>query len=62
MKAEHATFQQNKIRFLPDKYFSPVSNLVYGDKVALIIRDEPIVIVLIESRKLAQSYRNYFEL
>ena len=62
IKGMKTTFKLNKVRYLPDKYFSPVSTLIYGDKVALIIRDEPIVIVLIESKKLAQSYKNYFEL
>ncbi len=55
-------WKMNEIRFIPKEYQSPASTLIYGDKVAIFIDEEPILIILIESKKLAQSYRNYFKL
>jgi sugar-specific transcriptional regulator TrmB len=56
------TWKMNEIKFLPREYQSPASTLIYGDKVAIFIEEEPVLIILIESRKLAQSYKNYFNL
>ena len=55
-------WKMNEIRFVPKEYQSPATTLIYGDKVAIFIQEEPILIILIESKKLAQSYRNYFNL
>ena len=55
-------WEMNKIRFVPKEYQSPASTFVYGDKVAMFIYENPITIILIESKKLAKSYRNYFDL
>ena len=55
-------WKMNEIRFVPKEYQSPASTLIYGDKVAIFIDEEPILIILIESKKLARSYKNYFHL
>lgn len=52
----------NKIRFVGKEYQSPATTIIFGEKTAIFIHEEPILIILIESKKLAQSYRNYFEL
>lgn len=48
-------------RFIPEKFFNPTSTMVYGDKVAILIW-EPFIIIMIENKGLADSYRKYFEL
>jgi len=55
-------WEMNKIKFVPEEYQSPATTLIYGGKVAIFIQEEPILIILIESKKLAQSYKNYFNL
>jgi sugar-specific transcriptional regulator TrmB len=51
-----------EIRYLPEKYASPVSVNIYGDKTAIILwASEPIAIV-IKNNEISQGYRNYFEL
>lgn len=55
-------WKMNEIKFVPREYQSPASTLVYGDKVAIFIQEEPILIILIESKKLVQSYKSYFNL
>ena len=59
---ETPIWKLNKIKFLPKEYQSPAATIIYGNKVAIFIHEEPILIVLIESEKLAKSYRNYFNL
>ncbi|MBU0957712.1 MAG: hypothetical protein KKF56_02775 [Nanoarchaeota archaeon] len=52
-----------EIRYLPEKYASPVSVNIYGDKVTIILWNdkEPIAIV-IKNKEISEGYRNYFEL
>src|SRR3989344_258360 len=48
-------------RFLKKEYDSPVSTIVYGNKVAIIIWiEEPIGLVL-EGNEVSQSFRYYFD-
>jgi HTH-type transcriptional regulator, sugar sensing transcriptional regulator len=55
-------WKMNQIRYVSKEYQSPASTIVYGNKVAIFIHEEPITIILIESKKLSESYRNYFNL
>jgi sugar-specific transcriptional regulator TrmB len=48
--------------YLPKEYDSPAATTIYGDKVAFYIWTEPPVGIVIESERMAKSYRNYFEL
>jgi sugar-specific transcriptional regulator TrmB len=48
--------------YLPKEYDSPAATTVYGNKVAFYIWSEPPVGIVIESERMAESYRNYFEL
>lgn len=52
----------NQVKFISKEYQSPAATMIYGDKVAIFIHEEPILIILIESKKLVQSYKNYFNL
>jgi sugar-specific transcriptional regulator TrmB len=50
----------SEIRFLPEKYITPVGINIYGDKVATIVwADEPLAI-LINNKQIAEAYKKYF--
>lgn len=53
----------SEIRYLPQKYQSPLAVNIYGDKVALILwsKEAPLAIV-IKNKQISEGYRNYFEL
>jgi len=49
-------------RYIPKKYFSPSTTIIYANKIAMIVWTEPSVIILIENKEIADSYRSYFYL
>lgn len=53
----------SEIRYLPEKYTSPLAVNIYGNKVALIMwsKENPFAIV-INQKEIADGYRNYFEM
>lgn len=51
-----------EIRYLPEKYASPVSVNIYGDKTAIILWASQPYAIVIKSSEVAKGYRNYFEL
>lgn len=52
----------SEIKYLPQKYTSPVAVNIYGDKTAIILwAKEPIAIV-IKNPEISKGYRQYFEL
>jgi len=52
----------SEIKYLPQKYTSPVAVNIYGDKTAIILwAKEPIAIV-IKNLEISKGYRQYFEL
>ena len=53
----------SEIKYLPQKYSSPLALNIYGDKVAIILwsQDNPIAIV-IKNKEISQGYKKYFEL
>ncbi len=53
----------SEIRYLPEKYSSPLAINIYGNKVALILwsKENPIAIV-INDRAISEGYKKYFEL
>jgi len=61
-KQPHLTY-----RFLPEKYSSPTAIDIYGDRVVLFVNDnldapdENITIFMMVSKKLADSYKKWFE-
>jgi len=52
-----------EIRYLPQKYSSPLAVNIYGNKVAIILwsKENPFAIV-IKEKEIAEGYRKYFEL
>jgi len=55
-------WKMNTIKFVPKEYQSPAATFIYAEKVAFFIHEEPITIILIKSKKLSESYKNYFNL
>lgn len=53
----------SEIRYLPQKYSSPLAVNIYGDKVAIILwsKDNPLAIV-IKNKEISEGYKKYFEL
>ncbi len=52
-----------EIRYLPQKYSSPLAVNIYGNKVAIILwsKENPFAIV-IKQKEIAEGYKKYFEL
>jgi len=48
--------------YLPKEYDSPASTTVYDNKVAFYIWSDPPLGILIESKRMADSYKRYFKL
>lgn len=53
----------SEIKYLPEKYSSPMAINIYGDKVAIILwsKENPIAIV-IKNVEISDGYRKHFEL
>ena len=48
-------------RTIPKRYFSPTPTFIFGDTVCIEIW-EPLMIIFIKNKQLAESYRKHFEL
>lgn len=46
---------------MPQPLLGDKSNIIYADKVAIFSVERDVFVVLIESKHIAQSYRNMFE-
>ena len=57
------TPKDNKIRYSPDKYTTPMALSIYGDNTNILIFSEgnPITIQ-IKNKHVANSFRNYFQI
>ena len=57
-------FGLTNTKYIPDEYNIPISTVIYGNKVWIMLpagkHDQ--VSILIESKNIADSYRNYFKL
>ena len=53
----------SEIRYLPQKYSSPLAVNIYRDKVAIILwsKDNPLAII-IKNKEISEGYKKYFEL
>ena len=61
-KTKQVKIAYGKFKFIPDKYDSPTTTFIYGNNVVIIIWGEVPIAVLIESKEVSKSYKNYFEL
>lgn len=53
--------KNTQIKSLENRFFSPTTTAVYGDKVAIFIWSEPYSVALINDKEVARSYLSYFE-
>ena len=51
-----------EIRYLPQKYESPVAVNIYGNKTAIILWAKQPIVIAIREKEIANAYKNYFEL
>src|SRR3989338_3436769 len=49
-------------KYLPGAVNSPSTTTIYGDKVSFFIWSDPVLSILIESKRMAESYRKYFQI
>ena len=56
------TLKLMEVRYLPVDASTPTSNLIYGNKIAMVVllKNEPYA-TLIESKELKEIYKEYFE-
>ena len=53
--------KNSKFKFLPKEMITPTTTLIYGNKVQITIWEKPMFNILIESKKVADSYKSYFK-
>lgn len=53
---------QAQIKYLPKEYLFPVRTMIYGNKVAIVDFTKPITTIIIENKKIADSYKKHFNL
>lgn len=53
--------KNSKFRYLPKELLSPTTTLVYDNKVQITLWEKPMFNILITSKKVADSYKAYFE-
>jgi predicted transcriptional regulator len=56
------SIKYSEAKYLPPEYSVPATTLVYGTKTAFWIWSEEPFCVIIESEKMANAYRKYFEI
>lgn len=57
----HVTpIKKSEFRYLPREYLFLSSFIVYGDKVAIFVWEEPLIQILIKNKNIAQSYITQF--
>jgi len=64
LKGKRPTKEQKlvKIRFLPEKYEFPATNIIYGNKIAIIVWEISPIGFVLESEKAVKSFLSYFAL
>ena len=59
---EKKTIPLSEIRYLPQKYTSPLAVNIYGDKVAIILwSKENLLAIVIKNKEISEGYKKYFE-
>ncbi len=54
--------KRHEYKHISKEYLFPNANVVYGNKVAIFIWQEPYYVLFIENKDLAQSYKTHFNL
>lgn len=50
-----------RYRFLESEYLNPTNTFIYGDKIAIVIWQMPISVIMIRNKQLAETYAEHFE-
>ena len=61
-KSDIVKLTPGETRYLRKDYDSPVSTIVYGEKVATIIWSEEPIGLIIKGNEVSSSFRNYFKI
>lgn len=62
LRGKKSLYKHVKVRFLKKEYGSPISTLIFGNKVAIIIwTAEPIGLVTV-GNEVSKAFRNYFSI
>lgn len=63
VEGKHAKIPLSEVRYLPEKYSSPMAINIYGDKIAIILWSKlsPFAIV-VKQKEIADGYRKHFEM
>ena len=48
--------------YLPNTINSPATTVIYGERVGFFIWSNPILCILIESKRMAEMYKKYFDI
>lgn len=60
-KGTHVSPTKNsEFRYLPKEYLFTSSFIIYGDKVAIFVWEEPLLQILIKNKEIAKSYITQF--
>ena len=54
--------KRSRYRFIDESYFSPVPSAVFGDKIAFILWEPNLYIILIQNKELSDSFKKRFEM
>ena len=60
--SESVKIAHSNFKFIPEQYSSPTTTFVFDENIAIIVWTEVPVAMVIKSRDVADSYKNYFEL
>jgi sugar-specific transcriptional regulator TrmB len=61
LKGKILMSKNSEFRYLPKIYLSPVTTVVYGNKVASFIWTPPYHVILTNNNEVADSFRSYFK-
>jgi len=61
-KSELSKIAYAKFKYIPNQFASPITTLIYGDKVAIMVWSEVPTATVINSKNVVDSYKKYFEL
>jgi sugar-specific transcriptional regulator TrmB len=54
--------KKHEYRFIPKEYLFPNATVVYSDRVAMFLWQEPYYVFLIKSKDITKSYKTHFKL
>lgn len=54
--------QIGEVKYYPEKYFSPVAFITYGDRLIMGLWEDDPLVIWIKDEHIAKTFRNYFEM